>query len=110
MSEYVPAESPLIITMPATLDVSVTVVGEPPFFVYRTVYVVEADNPVKLIDPVDDPHAVGLVPELLAIAGTGNTVTVVLAEGDRQLPSTEVTVTLYTPLLAAVAFAITGFC
>jgi hypothetical protein len=65
--------------LPAALDVRFTTVGEPPFFTYRTWYAVLEDKPVSVIDPVDDPHAVGLVPELPDMAGTAPTLTTMVA-------------------------------
>lgn len=70
----------------------------------------DGSSPFSKIIPVDDPQPIGLICELLDIFGLGSTVTVVFANGDWQLPSTDVMFTEYTPLLMGVILGMTGFC
>ena len=58
--------------------------------------------------PVDDAQFDGLATTAFVICGVGFTVTLIVDGEDKQLPVTEVAVTIYAPLTAAVALGMVG--
>ena len=78
------------------------------FFVYFTVNKLLAVKPLKVMLPVEVAHAVGLLPFVLPITGTGLITTETVASIDEQ--PFKVAFTLYTPAEVAEVVANVGFC
>lgn len=68
-----------MMTSPAEFEEMAFVIGAALPFVYLTINDVFAFRPFNTIVPVRDPQVIGLVNALSVIAGTGLTVTIILA-------------------------------